>query len=73
MKKIIAVWNSGQKTSDRHFILRRDLSFHPCKLQLNPELNPATSLHYYRHRRVFADWALEYLAADPAFEKKYSL
>lgn len=47
-------------------IMRRDLGLHPYKVQLTQELKP----NDHRQRRVFADWALEHLAADPDFGKK---
>lgn len=47
-------------------ILRRDLGLHPYKIQLTQELK----VNDHRQRRVFADWALEQLEADPDFGRK---
>lgn len=47
-------------------IMRQDLGFHSYKVQITQELKP----NDHRQRRVFADWALEQLAANRNFEKK---
>lgn len=56
----------GISMSSTWRILHRDLGMHPYKIQLTQKIME----NDHRPRRVFADWVLEQLQADPDFSKK---